>query len=395
MIWPENSLFFEHPNIYGVSFDSRFVKKGDLFIALSGSNFDGHNFVKEAMKNGAVCALVEHPICSDNIVVNSCLDTFIKIAKLRRSLFAGKIIAITGSVGKSTFRSSLVNSLSSSFFVQTPIKNHNTLVGLSNFFSQFDLSSDFLVVELGIDSIGDMELLADLTAPDYSILTNISSAHSFCLGSLFSILLEKSKIFDYTSSHAFFSNNIWYSDFLISKMVDLELSFSCFDFDINSRLLMSNISSSLFSVLNLDLPFSITEIAGRRDIFSFRDHEISFSVIDSAYNSNLSSLINELSFFKSFSTRKKIAILGDMWGFSSRHHEILSLFCYDFQCWLVGPNMYFLSLILPNSIFFDSLDSLIGHVKFFIHTAEVDSDFLIKGSNCMNLVQVVYLLHSY
>lgn len=406
MIWPSNSLFFEHPDIFGVSFDSRAVKPGDLFIALPGACFDGHDFVEDAFKNGAVCALVERKVCSDNIVVDSTLESFVKIAKFRRSLFSGHVVAVTGSVGKSTCRYSLVKSLSSSFKVGSSIKNYNTLVGLAHFFSQFDLSSDFLVAEIGIERAGEMDLVADLVSPHYSLLTNVSSAHSYALGSLLSIFKEKSRIFNYTSSCAFFLQDVWYSAFLISLMGELGLDFRTFDFSVDSNTLILNAMISLFRYLDVSSPSEVVAIPGRRDVFSFSRGSFEFVVIDSSYNANMASMIADLAFFKQFTIkglspmqgedRKKIAILGDMWGFSSRHHEFLSVYCDGvYQVWLVGPGMYHLHLLLPGSLFFESVDSLISSLRSFLSFPTFGCDFFIKGSNCIGLGRVVSFFKSF
>ncbi|WP_342262048.1 Mur ligase family protein [Alphaproteobacteria bacterium endosymbiont of Tiliacea citrago] len=395
MIWPSNSLFFEHPDIFGVSFDSRLVKKGDLFIALKGENFDGHDFVEEALKNGASCALVEKKICENNIVVGSCLNSFVQIAKYRRSLFKGQIVGITGSVGKSTFRYSLVKSLFSQFKVEAPIKNYNTLIGISYFLSQINLESDFLIIELGIEMIGEMQKISSLVIPDYSFLTNVSTAHSYYLGSLFSILNEKSVIFEHTKKCAFFIDNIWYSDYLRNSLNGQGLKFRTFKFNEDSRLLLKNAALELFDELKIDTTFVVDELVGRRDVFSFEKNGYQFSIIDSSYNANISSMINDLNFFKSFSKNKKIAILGDMFGYSQRHHEYLSLYAsFVDECWLVGENMRALSKILPKNMFFDSVEDLINYVHSFFRDPPFACDMFIKGSNRVGLTRLVQEIRS-
>lgn len=388
MIWPSNSLFFEHPDVYGISFDSRCVKKGDLFIALSGSNFDGHDFVESAFKNGAVCALVERPVCSGAVVVPSCLDAFVSIAKLRRDMFKGRVIAITGSVGKSTFRSSLVNILAKKYKVATPIKNYNSLIGLSHFFSQFDLDADFCVVEAGIEYPGEMKSLASLIEPDFSLLTTISSAHSYGLGKLKDILKEKSVLFEKTRLKAFFIDNMWQNHFLCSKLKDIGLAFEKALFALDSRDLIKNLSLVLLNSLGIDLPIEITEISGRRDVLNIQCEEGFFSVVDSSYNANLASMIDEFQYLNSFNTNK-IVVLADMFGYGERYHNFLSVYCQKFsRCFLVGEKMKFLANELNNALWFKSVEALCLYFSKNL-VLLCDSTILVKGSNCMGLKKIV------
>ena len=114
--------------------DSRKVKKGDLFIAIKGENFDGHNFVQQVLENGAALVIVDHEIegvvKEQQIVVKNTLQAYGQIGAYNRSLFKGIVIGLTGSAGKTTTKEEIKFALSQFGKVYATEGNHNNNVGV-------------------------------------------------------------------------------------------------------------------------------------------------------------------------------------------------------------------------------------------------------------------------
>jgi len=172
----------------GISTDSRTIKKGELFIALKGPNFDGHNFIRESLRKGAQGAIVSEKIYlrenSEFPVVwaKDTLASLRDIASFHRRRFNLPIVAITGSNGKTTTKEMTSQVLSSSLVVLKTVSNHNNQIGVSLALLGLDSSYNAAVVELGINHHGEMEVLRDILEPDIAVFTNVGRTHLEFLG---------------------------------------------------------------------------------------------------------------------------------------------------------------------------------------------------------------------
>ena len=186
--------------IKGVTIDSRKINKGDLFIALSGENFDGHNFVEAAINDGALCAVVEGdakrfanlPI----IAVEDCRAALRDIAKLYRQQFDIPVIGITGSVGKTSTKDMISSVFSTAYNTLKTQGNFNNEVGLP--LTVFQMTSDHavMVLEMGMNNFYEISRLSNIASPDVAIITNIGVSHIENLGSQENILKAKLEILD-------------------------------------------------------------------------------------------------------------------------------------------------------------------------------------------------------
>ena len=207
-----------HHPITGLTNDSRKVEKGDLYIALNGQNFDGHNFLREVNKKGASAALVtklRQHIDLQQIKVLNTMDVLKKIAVAWRKNFEIPVIAITGSNGKTSTKELLRHILLSRFSVHATKGNFNTSLGLC--FTILELSSnhDIAIFELGASLPGEIKSLCDLACPTHGLITNIAPAHLEGFGSIKKIAFEKGKLFNALSNGTSFVNK---ADEYISKM---------------------------------------------------------------------------------------------------------------------------------------------------------------------------------
>ena len=191
-----------HVSIDRVCTDSRGASPGALFVALKGARTDGHQFLSEAFRNGATAALVD----LDNVGAGSIDPTWPQIATgspLRalqilahwyRREFFGRVVAITGSNGKTVVKDAL-GALLASLDATTSPGSYNSHLGLPLAVLSGEKESPLAVLEAGVSEPGDMAILEDIAAPDYGILTNIGMAHLASFGTRHAIAQEKMQLF--------------------------------------------------------------------------------------------------------------------------------------------------------------------------------------------------------
>ena len=184
----------------GVSTDSRSTKAGDCFIAIGGENFDGHDYVADAFAKGAVCAVVSKDFDEEESA-GKCLlkveDTIRALGELAREYRrrAGyKVVAITGSAGKTTTRQIIFHVLSKRFSVHQSPKSFNNQIGVPLTLLGADSDVQIVIAELGSNHPGEISYLTHIAEPDLAVVTNVYPAHLEGFGDLQTIIQEKSSI---------------------------------------------------------------------------------------------------------------------------------------------------------------------------------------------------------
>jgi len=182
----------------GVSTDSRTIKPGQVFFALKGERFDGHNFVADAIKAGAICCVVSRniPGIEPVIIVNDTLEALGALAKKVRSEFNFPVVAISGSVGKSSTKELITGILSKMAPVVSSPESYNNLIGLPLTILNAQAPARFAVLELGINREGEMDKLVAIASPEIAVLTSISAVHTEGLKSVEGVLNEKIKLIE-------------------------------------------------------------------------------------------------------------------------------------------------------------------------------------------------------
>lgn len=186
----------------GVSIDSRTVKAGDCFFAIKGENFDGHDYVFDALAKGAVCAVVGKDLDSEKsagkilLKVDNCIDALGNFARQYRKQAGFKVVAITGSVGKTTTRQIIYHVLSRHFRVFQAPKNFNNNIGLPLTLLGAEPEDEIVVAELGSNYPGEIAYLTRIAQPDIAVVTNVHPAHLAGFGNLQTIIQEKLSIFE-------------------------------------------------------------------------------------------------------------------------------------------------------------------------------------------------------
>jgi UDP-N-acetylmuramoyl-tripeptide--D-alanyl-D-alanine ligase len=182
----------------GVSIDSRATRPGDLFVALRDQR-DGHDFVADALLRGATGALVSQVpagVADDAplLLVGDTLDGLRALAAFARARFSGRLVAVTGSVGKTTTKEMLRTILSASGKTFAAEASHNNQWGVPLTLARLPPDAAFCVAEIGMNHAGEIAPLARLAQPHVTVITNVERAHIGHLGSLEAIADEKASI---------------------------------------------------------------------------------------------------------------------------------------------------------------------------------------------------------
>jgi len=198
--FPSSCSKHEASSFTGVSTDSRTTKAGDCFFAIAGENFDGHDYVADAFSKGAVCAVISKDINEEECAGKYVLkveDTVKALGELAREYHrrAGyKVIAITGSAGKTTTRQIIYHVLSRHFKVHQSPKSFNNQIGVPLTLLGAGSDVQIVIAELGSNHPGEISYLTRIAEPDIAVVTNVHPAHLEGFGDLQTIVQEKSSI---------------------------------------------------------------------------------------------------------------------------------------------------------------------------------------------------------
>ena len=206
-------LFLQFPS---VQTDTRKIKKGDLFFALKGPNFNGNLFAEESIKKGAAYAIVDEPlnIISDQLIqTKDVLTTLQALAKFHRQQFKIPFIAITGSNGKTTTKELVSTVLSSSFNTYTTQGNLNNHIGVPLTILSIQPDAEIAVIEMGANHQKEIEGYCAYTLPTHGIITNCGKAHLEGFGGIEGVKKGKGELYNFlreTNGIAFVYNDFDY-----------------------------------------------------------------------------------------------------------------------------------------------------------------------------------------
>lgn len=205
---------FSDLEIKGISTDSRTVKPGELYIPLVGEVFDGRIFIKECETKGAKAFLID-----DVSKINKTVTTpYIKVGDTKKALqdlasayrneLKCKVIAITGSNGKTTTKDLLYKVLSEKYKTQKTMGNLNNEIGVPKTVLSLDAETEVAIIELGTDNFGDISLTSQMVRPHISMITNIGDSHLHNLKTRSGILKAKLEILEGMDNDGIFIYNI-------------------------------------------------------------------------------------------------------------------------------------------------------------------------------------------
>lgn len=182
--------------ITGFALDSRHVKPGDLFLAVKGENVDGHDFVPQALANGAVATLAEREVPGPHILVPNLVQALAKMALHLRHGLHGPVVGVTGSVGKTTTKEMIAAALSPLGKVAKTEGNRNTELTAPLLWAELDGDEKAAVVEMGMRGFGQITHLAAFSKPTIGVITNVGASHIELVGTRQGIAEAKAELFE-------------------------------------------------------------------------------------------------------------------------------------------------------------------------------------------------------
>ena len=343
--------FLNNKTITGISIDTRSIEQNDLFIAIKGKNFDGHDFIEKAIQKGASGVIVsrkDSALKYNGLFVKNTHTALINFAEFSRIRFKGKTIGITGSNGKTTTKD-MAKVIFSKFgkTFATP-GNNNNIIGLSLSLMKLPSNFNYCILELGMSKKNELKKLSLIAKPDLIIISNVSNNHLENFKSEKDIALAKSEIFHgLTKNGQVILNydNKWYS-FLkkialnyTDKIIPFGFKKSIFsvfqekdsilikseNFKTKLNHLQHHLALNLISILTVAkcLKLDLNKIKekikhlspsdGRGNQFRLRiNANKTITVINDAYNSSPHSLKTSLTNLYKNNSNKYILIIGDM-----------------------------------------------------------------------------------
>lgn len=201
--FPGGAGSLEKARFSGVSTDSRGVGPGELFFALVGENFDGHDFIVDAVKKGAGGLVVQKdrvskiPKSLEEIPMIAVGDTLValgELAALHRGRMKAAVVGITGSNGKTTTKEMTASVAAVKFATEKSEGNFNNLIGLPMTLLSMTEESEVIVLEMGMNVPGEMKRLVEIARPDIGVITNIGPVHLEGVGSVEGVMREKGHV---------------------------------------------------------------------------------------------------------------------------------------------------------------------------------------------------------
>lgn len=414
-------LYQIYKNCTGISIDTRTIQKGDLFFCLKGGNFDGNKFAHKSLELGAKAVIVDDAELTNIagfIYVEDSLVCLQKLANYHRLQFDIPILGVTGSNGKTTTKELLVASLSTKYKVHATKGNFNNHIGVPLTLLAMPTDTEFAVIEMGANKIGDIAELCQIAAPNFGLITTIGKAHLEGFGSLEGVVIAKTEMYQYVSSNKGVVFVNYKNELLRSNSENLHQVVYYNNYE-NWGIDLLNASPFIVFKDKKDIVFETQLIGGYNFDNLLAAYAIShyFDVQDSkslealsdytpgmnrvqvirrggntvildAYNANPSSMEAAIITFSNMESENKVFVLGDMFELGvytkEEHKRIgeLALNLIKGKVYLCGKYFY---EEFPNKAFSDR-ETLIVDIG---QKGYKESIFWIKGSRGMKLEEVV------
>jgi UDP-N-acetylmuramoyl-tripeptide--D-alanyl-D-alanine ligase len=423
------------PECTGICADSRTLKPGQLFIAIEGDRFDGHEFVAQAQEQGAVAVVVNRALEGIRIpqfIVPDTVVALAKIAEAHRNTVHCPVIALTGSNGKTTVKEMIAAILPApSLATKGNLNNH---IGAPFSVLQLNNQHRYAVFELGANHPGEIAHTVAIVHPDVTLINNIAPAHIEGFGSIEGVARAKGELYQglSTTGTAVVNDDDAYAHFWDELLVDKKvLRFSAkHSADVytqDARLDASgfghftlitpkgsvgielkvpglhNIQNALAAAAccyavglsNEDIKTGLSHFSGVSGRMTLRMGKNNSTLIDDTYNANLRSVLTALEFLAK-RPGKKIFIFGDMGElgtFTSQHHQEVGLAARQLgidRLITCGTNSIVTAEAFgPGGNHFSSQDELVKNV---LSDLASDTTVLVKGSRSSAMEKIVHKL---
>lgn len=415
--------------------DSRKIQPNACFAAIKGERSDGHDYIEQCFKNGAVCAICEAAPRSPSkpcIVVESTQSALKQVAEYYRSLFKIPFVGITGSVGKTSTKEMVASVLSQKFNVHKTQGNFNNELGVPITLFGVNESNTAAVIEMGISDFGEMSRLAKMVRPTHCIITNIGNCHLENLVDRNGVLKAKTEVFDYMADDGkIFLNGD--DDKLITQKDRSGITPVYFGIDKSNEYYAESIENNgengitctlvhgdrkipvhinaigSYMVSNALAAFAVAESLGMTDeeiaagvaaykTVGSRDNLIKtgkINIIDDCYNANPNSVMGAVDTLMNFSGRR-VCILGDMKELGENEielHRAVGEYTNKKGVELlvaVGPLAKNIACGFGSgALWYETVDDLLNDIENIICSGD---SVLVKASRAMRLERVVDLL---
>ena len=407
-----------------IKIDSNEVKENDIFVAIVGENNDGHNYINEAIKNKAKLIITSRKVNSKipYIIVKDTTVALSNIAKAYLKKYRPNVIAITGSVGKTTTRNILLKLLKTKYNTVANKKNYNNKIGVPLTIFNINENTEILILEIGMNHLKEISYLSKLVKPNVSAITNIGTSHIGYLENKENILKAKLEILDGMKEKILFVNG---DDKLLRKIKNTKKSgFSKVNnlkgYDLKSSLYKStfkikynekeykidvpvqkHLTTNVMLAINIALYYKIDIKDIIKELKDYKAFDMRMNIIktknntiiNDCYNSSFESLTSILKIIKE-EKKKKLLILGDikeLGNLSKEIHQSLKPYIDKIEnkeVILVGKEM-------------ENLDVEAQHFKNYQETIEYlktkkikNKLILIKGSRGMKLENITNYLET-
>ncbi len=416
----------------GITTDTRNVKKGEIFFALWGENYNGNQFAVEALEKGASWAVIDDPLFETDktILVDDCLFELQALASYYRKELKVPVLAITGTNGKTTTKELLAAILAKKFKIHYTKGNLNNHIGVPLTILSAPADTEMMIIEMGASHIGEIRTLCLIAKPEYGVITNIGTSHIEGFGSFDGVVKAKTELYEHlrkVNGVAFYDDKNPLLTEKIFRIINravpysdptgVELLLEIVPSDLNLILKATyqhhtyNIATNLFGAFNIqNIKASICiglffEIEMKEIIEALESYQPannrsqikvskSNTLICDSYNANPTSMHLALESFSGIQAGNKLVILGDMLELGDKSEEEHLKLLKDLQSYknekllLVGPMFQKLSPEFGIRSFAD-INKLIDFLK---KEPVTGSTVLIKGSRGIRLEKLYELL---
>ena len=431
---PVSNINYDSP-ISDFSIDSRTIKKGDAYIAIEGEKYNGNDFVLDAIKNGATIAFTSNKkyLAPNIFYVKDGKEFLKKIAGFIMKIINPKVIAVTGSNGKTTTKEIIASILQQEYSEKELLiaqGNFNNDIGLPLTILRLNESHKITVLEMGMNHKGEIEDLTRITPPDVAVITNIGDAHIENFESKDGIAAAKKEILTNISKKSFviLPRDDKYFEFLVTDLLSAniitfgksnEADIRCATKDnlITRYFLLDKFLDAKCSmigdhnIMNIMAAISVAQalkisinsikngiesfkgVAGRLELKYAKNGA---TIIDDSYNSNPSSMIAAIDVLASHTNSHKLLVIGDMAELgkqSQRLHSDIIKYINDSDIshtFAIGDCM---KQPITNNIkygsWYNSKNDLIKELRALMRE---DSVVLFKGSRLMKMEEIIHII---
>ena len=425
----------------GVTFDSREVGPGDLFVAMPGTVYDGHMFVDAAFEAGAAGAIVSQPVNGPHVLVDDVFAALQALGRASRERSRATIIGVTGSVGKTSTKEALYAALDRNRpgKVHRSVKSYNNHTGVPLSLARMPRDAEFAVLEMGMNNKGEIAALTRQVRPNLAVITAIAPAHIENLGSEEAIADAKAEIFEGLEAGgiAIVPNDTPHRDRLVKaarRYADRIITFGSGDADVHAiHAVPANGSGSLISaaLLERELTFTISQrgehwvsnalavlaavealgedaaVAGLAlaDLGGLKGrgqrHHVDVEggevlLIDESYNANPASMAATLkSLGEERDIERRVAVLGPMRELGEHSGELHAglapavLDAHVDQLILIGDEMKPLAEKVVGKVSLDLVSNVDEATEGLLRTLRPGDAVLVKASNSVGLSKLV------